>query len=376
MRRENEHGREPAPTPRTPRPAARGPRGRRGRVASLLRARLGGAGAPGPPPVGPSSPWRTRLTLAAGAIAVALLTLVAVRMSRPSARRPVVMGGPASARRPPTAEGTAIHLERPPEVESHIFQVAEATGRVEAHRGGRWVLISRGDVLTQDDVVRTSNGRALLKIGLGTEIELRDRVEVRLDSISRAGASLDLRRGKLVARVGRADSNLIVTAANTRTVNDRSAPARFVVLADDHGQVTVAATEGAARFESAGHVVVVPAGQITRAEAGQAPADPETIAEEIFLTVTWPTKESRDDDRIPIGGRVDPRSLVRVNGVPAEPDANGRFAAAVPVHDGSNPVEVEVEEISGRIRVERGEVRKIPTRPPELEPVKTELWTR
>jgi hypothetical protein len=304
-----------------------------------------------------------------------LLTLVAVRTLRPSARRRVVAGGPSSAR-PLADEGGAIHLERPPEVESHIFQVAEATGRVEAHRGGRWVLISRGDVLTQDDVVRTSNGRALLKIGLGTEIELRDRVEVRLDSISRAGASLDLRRGKLVARVGHADSNLVVTAANTRTVNDRSAPARFVVLADDRGQVTVAATEGAARFESAGHVVVVPAGQLTRAEAGQAPADPETIPEEIFLTVTWPTKESRDDDRIPIGGRVDPRSLVRVNGVPAEPDANGRFAAAVPVHDGSNPVEVEVEEISGRIRVERGEVRKIPTRPPELEPVKTELWTR
>jgi predicted nucleotidyltransferase len=158
-------------------------------------------------------------------------------------------------------------------------------------------------------------------------------------------------------------------------VNDRSAPARFVVLADDRGQVTVAATEGAARFEAAGHAVVVPAGQVTRAQAGQVPADPETIPEEIFLSVTWPTRESRDDDRIPIGGRVDPRSLVRVNGALAEPDVNGRFAAAVPVHDGTNPVEVEVEDISGRIRVEKRDVRKIPTRPPELEPIKTELWT-
>jgi hypothetical protein len=331
-----------------------------------------------PPPRSTSATthrWHKQLGTAAGAIAVVVLVALAVRSSRPAARRAPGVVGAAHEGAALTAGAATSRREHLPEVESHIFHVAEATGRVEARRGGRWTLVSRGDVLTQDDVVRTSNGRALLKIGIGTEVELRDRVEVRLESISRAGASLDLRRGKLVARVGRADSNIVITAANTRTVNDRSAPARFVVLADDRGQVTVAATEGAARFEAAGHAVVVPAGQVTRAQAGQVPADPETIPEEIFLSVTWPTRESRDDDRIPIGGRVDPRSLVRVNGALAEPDVNGRFAAAVPVHDGTNPVEVEVEDISGRIRVEKRDVRKIPTRPPELEPIKTELWT-
>jgi hypothetical protein len=262
-----------------------------------------------------------------------------------------------------------------PEVESRIFQVAEATGRVEAHREGRWVLVSRGDVLTQDDVVRTVSGRALLKFGVATEVELRDRVEIRLDSISRAGASLDLRRGKVVARVGRAASNIVITAANTRTANDRSAPARFVVLADEHGQVTVAATEGAARFESGGQAVVIPAGSVSQAAAGHRPDNPEMIPEEIFLSVTWPTRESRDDDVIPIGGRVNPRSSVHVNGVTAELDRNGRFAASVPVHDGANPVVVEVEDISGRVKAEKREIRKIPTRPPDLEPIKTELWS-
>jgi Glucodextranase, domain B len=90
--------------------------------------------------------------------------------------------------------------------------------------------------------------------------------------------------------------------------------------------------------------------------------------------VTWPTRENRDDDAVPIGGRVDPRSSVHVNGVIAEPDRNGRFAASVPVHDGANPVVVEVEDISGRVKFEKHEVRKVPTRPPDLEPIKTELW--
>lgn len=274
----------------------------------------------------------------------------------------------------PSSSPVVDRARQRPEVDSHIFQVAEATGRVEVHRGDHWILVSRGDVLTQDDVVRTGNGRALLKLGLTTEVALRERVELRLDSISRAGASLDLRRGKVVARVDGATSSIVITAARTRTANDRAAPARFIVLADDHGQVTVAATEGAARFESAGQAVIVPAGKVSQASPGSPPDNPETIPEEIFLLVTWPTRESRDDDQVPIGGRVDARSAVSVNGIPAEPDRNGRFAVNVPVRNGTNPVTVEVEDISGRVRAEKREVRKIPTRPPDLEPVKTELW--
>jgi len=72
---------------------------------------------------------------------------------------------------------------------------------------------------------------------------------------------------------------------------------------------------------------------------------------------------------------VNPRSSVHVNGVTAELDRNGRFAASVPVHDGANPVVVEVEDISGRVKAEKREIRKIPTRPPDLEPIKTELWS-
>jgi len=313
--------------------------------------------------------WK-RLPLVAGAGLVLGLSFVALKISRPIREPPLRrlsgdLGGKEA--HAPVARGL-------PEVESRIFQVAESTGRVEAHRGGQWVPVGRGDVLTQDDVVRTLNGRAVLKFGTSTEVELRDRVEIRLDNISRAGASLDLRRGKVVARVGRSDSNIVITAAKTRTTNDQSAPARFVVLADERGQVTVAATEGAARFEAGGQAVVVPAGKVTHATAGQAPADPETIPEEIFLTVAWPTHEAHDETRVTIGGRVDPRSLVRVNGTPSEADRNGRFQAPVAIRDGTNPVEVEVEDISGRVRVEKKDLRKIPSQPPRLEPVKTELW--
>ncbi|MES1157470.1 MAG: hypothetical protein ABUL67_00095 [Haliangium ochraceum] len=307
---------------------------------------------------------RPPLILAASVLAAAALVLLGLRLSRSLiAPAPLSAGGPGADR--------PRHLL--PEVESRIFQVTEATGRVEAHRGGKWVPIVAGDVLTQDDLVRTGNGRTILKLAGTTEIELRDRVEVRLDSISRAGASVDLRRGRVVAKVGRPGDNVAITAARTRTANEGSAPARFVVTADERGRVAVATTEGAARFEAAGRIVSVPAGSATRAEPGQAPGDPEKISEDIFLNVAWPTGDRREE-KVPLTGRATPGSLVRVNGALADVDDNGRFSASVAVKVGQNPIEVEVEDLSGRSRSERREIRKIPTKAPDLAPVKTDLW--
>jgi hypothetical protein len=320
------------------------------------------------PPRLPSPPRRRAgLAIGVGAVVVIGLGIAAYRFSRPlrSSQRAAVgvrpgVSGPAVLR---------------PEVESRIFQVSEATGRVEAKRGGKWVLVVAGDVLTQDDLVRTGVGRAILKLGGTTEIELRERVELRLDSISRAGASVDLRRGRVVATVGRAGSNVTVTAARTRTANQGGAPARFVVTADERGRVAVAATQGEAQFESAGRTVRLAAGTTSSAEPGQAPVDPEKISEDVFLNVTWPAGDRRGD-RVAVSGRTTPGALVRVNGAPAEVDANGAFMAAVPVRVGGNSVEVEAEDAAGRSKVERREIRKIPTKAPLLSPVKTELWNQ
>lgn len=324
-----------------------------------------------PPPLptrGP--PGRRRSTLAkvlgpATGVALVLgLGALALQYSRQAAQPPR-----ASSRG--TAQPPAEPLFRP-EVESRNFLVAEASGRVEVLRSDAWVLIKPGDVLTKDDVVRTGVGRALLKLSGASEVDLRDRVEIRLDSISNAGASLDLRRGKVLAHVGRAGDNLAITAAHTRTANAGSLPARFVVTADEKGRVAVAATEGSAQVQAAGRVVTVPAGAQTRVEPGRPPIDPERIPEDVLLTVTWPGGE-RHEEKLPIAGSVAPGSQVRVNGAPTAPDGAGRFMASVPIHNGPNPIEVVVDDVAGRSRRERREIRKISEAPP-LAPVPTNLW--
>jgi hypothetical protein len=285
------------------------------------------------------------------------LLFAATRVSRWLFERPTRLAG-AAARAPGGDDGG-------------VFQVMAAEGQVDAYRDGRWIKVERGDLLTRDDVVRTvPASRAVLRLG-GTEIELREKVEIRLDRLSTAGASVDLRRGKVVARVSAARDALAITARETRTSNE--GPAHFVVMADERGVVSVASLEGAARFAAAGKTVTVQAGRETRSRPGQPPDDPEKIPEEVLLQVVWPAAEKHAETAA-IEGRAGNSALVTVNGVPTPVAPDGRFSVTVPLREGSNVVEVQAEDVSGRTRRESTTLVRRPVRPPKLAPEPVELW--
>src|SRR5262249_10247334 len=123
-----------------------------------------------------------------------------------------------------------------------------------------------------------------------------------------AGASVDLRRGKVLARVEHAGA-LSIKARDTQTTSE--GPARFVVLADEKGRVSVATIAGRARFAAAGRTVSLPAGTASASQAGGPPDDPEHISEDVFLNVVWPTVD-RKGDHAEIKGRATPSSVVTV----------------------------------------------------------------
>jgi hypothetical protein len=279
----------------------------------------------------------------------------------------------ASTASPATSARAAAAAGLPAD-DSSVFQVATATGVVEAQRDGRWMPIRNGDTLTRADVVRTAAGaQAILKLSAGTEIELRERVEIGLDRLP-SGPTVDLRRGKVLARVSGTDA-LAITSHQTRTAND--GPARFVVLSDPQGRVSVATLSGAARFAAGGKEVSVAAGAQSSSLAGAAPADPERIPEEIFLEVVWPASEQRHTvEHTEIRGRATPSSVVRVNGAPAPVGADGQFTTALPLAEGKNPVEVEVEDLTGRTRRASGTVLRRGPAQPALTPEPTELWKK
>jgi hypothetical protein len=257
--------------------------------------------------------------------------------------------------------------------DARIFQVVSADGQVDAYRDGRWIAIHQGDLLTRDDLVRTVPGaHAVLRLSAGGVIELREKVEIRLDRLSAAGASVDLRHGKVVARVEDASETLAITARETTTSTEGLA--HVVVQADEHGQVSVATLKGKARFASAGKTVELPAGMETRsARAGAPPEDPERIPEEVFLQVVWPESD-RHADTARIEGRARPASLVTINGAEAAVGEDGRFTATVPLREGGNRVSVEAEDLAGRRRESARTLVRRAMRPPKLAPEPGELW--
>ena len=298
-------------------------------------------------------PLSTFAMLALGAAAVVAVAAVSRRVLEPVATSP---------------RGTA---PPPVVVDAGTFQVASAVGTVEAERDGTWRPIKQGDTLTRADVVRTAAGAgATLQLSAGTQVELREKVEIGLDRLP-SGATVDLRHGKVFARVSGGDG-LEINAHDTRTTNE--GPAHFVVMSDDAGRVSVAALTGNARFTAGGKSLTVPAGSESISQAGAPPSDPERIPEDVLLDVVWPAEEQRHaTDRASVQGRARPSTTVTVNGSATAVGPDGRFTAVVPLRVGKNTLDVAAEDVTGRTRRTSGSVvRRGP--PPTLTPEAADLW--
>ena len=255
---------------------------------------------------------------------------------------------------------------------ANLFRLVTSQGHVEAYRDGQWSPIPRGDLLRSPDVVRTSPAaRAVLSLGPSTEIELKENVEIRLDRLSKSEVSVDLLRGKVFARVPRAGDHLTVSASDTRTSND--GPTHFIVKADESGRVSVAATEGQVRFQSAGKEVLVRQGSESHADRGGIPGDPERIPEAILLTVVWPEGEIHTA-RAPITGKASPSSAMSVNGAPVSVGADGQFSTSVTLQHGANEIRVEAEDLTGRRTAHTSTLVRLAPHRPELTPVARDLW--
>ncbi len=302
-------------------------------------------------------PGRLR-TAALVALGAALLVGAALLSRRLLSVGPTVAGAPPEAARPAVAD-------------AGTFQVISAVGAVEAGRNGGWRAIRNGDTLTRADAVRTAAGAgAVLRLSAGTEVELREKVEIGLDRLP-SGAAVDLRHGKVFARVSGSEG-LEINAHDTRTANE--GPAHFVVMSDDSGRVSVAALSGRARFSAGGKSLSLPAGSESSSLAGAPPSDPERIPEEVLLDVIWPADEQRHSvDHAAVVGRARPSTIVTVNGAPAPVGTDGRFNAVVPLRVGKNTVDVAAEDMTGRTRHATGAVvRRGP--PPPLTPEPADLW--
>jgi hypothetical protein len=276
-------------------------------------------------------------------------------------------------RRPEMPVGLPSPVPRMRLAEPTQFRLSTLAGSVEAFQNGQWYVARAGHVLSSKDVIRTHDDSSASLLRGSVEIKLGDNMDLRVDKLDKKTAKVDLLRGKrLSAKVGNDDETLEIDALDTRTTNVGTAS--FAVSMSPSGKVSVAASQGAARFESQGKQVLVPGGNESTAFPGAAPSDPEPIPEQILLWVIWP-----DDDKSEglsnIRGHASPSSRVRVNGEETPVASDGSFLARVQVSEPQTRVHVEAEDTVGRQKAVDKVLRlRLPPRAPSLQPSGGRLW--
>jgi uncharacterized membrane protein len=260
------------------------------------------------------------------------------------------------------------------EAETSRFRVAALQGSVECLQNGRAYVLQAGDLLSVDDVLRTPAGsRVILRRGK-TEIEVREKLSIRLDELARETSRFGVLSGDgdIAAKVGNAGENVAISAEQTEAVNEGAS--RFVVSLTAKGTVGVAVAEGQVLFKGRDRQVRVPAGQESVAPRGQPPSAPSTIPQDLMLSVTWP--EAAEPMRpARISGTARPLSRVKVNGREVEVQTGGSFTADVPVRGGETRVEVDAIDLWGRSKKVTGTIRP-QAPPPTLQNTTEELWKK
>lgn len=293
--------------------------------------------------------------------AVLAILGVAAMVSRAFFEGAVVQAPP----RPPTARAERAAAE------AGQFRVAEVEGPVEAFQGGQWYVVQAGDRVSLKDIIRVPRGaRALLRRG-GTEVEVQENGDFRLESVLAESASFGvLRGGRVVANVGAEGESLEITARETRSVNQ--GPARWVVSQLPGGQVSVRAARGSVRFGAQGKEVRVAQGTESTAQPGQPPSDPEPIPVDILLSVIWPEID-REAETVQVKGKAAASSRVTVNGRETTVAADGTFSVPVKVGPSPSRIDVIAEDPLGQKKAAT-RVLERPERAPVLETSEEDLW--
>jgi glucodextranase-like protein/FecR-like protein len=303
--------------------------------------------------------------LAAAVLGAALLAYLLVFPSRPPAL--VVPAAQSAAPGAAQAAQAAPASSEPAAPAEAAFLLGETVGDVEVLRGGAWVPLVGGDRLLASEQVRTGpNGRAVLHDPAGTELVLRERVQLEVRELTQTVTALTLKRGKVRAAPAPGSERFEIAAGKARAL--APAGSHFTIYADARGAVAVASDQGTVDVVAEGRTVSLGERTQTVVEPGRAPRTPVPVPDEVFLSVSWPDRELRTA-RTTISGQVAPGTAVTVNGQEAAVGADGRFAAEVPLRDGKNQVEVSAEAVAGGKRTLRHGITTRTAGPPvEVDP--------
>jgi hypothetical protein len=306
---------------------------------------------------------RNGLFITAGAALVALVLVSAGAVSKHLFERPRAgMKNVTSRSRNPSK----AHLEE------DRFRVAGVQGAVGFLQDQKLYVLQAGDLLSLEDVIRTGPQARVLLRRKGSELEVRENLEIQLRAIADRQAEFSILRGTgdLTATVD--DKDAVVTIRSDRTQATNLGPSRWVVARGDKGEVSVAVSAGKVEFAGRGRTVTVKAGSESVAAAHEAPSDAFLTSDDLLLEVVWPVAtETQPTTRLV--GKTGLTTKILVNGKRVLVGNDGRFFADVPLQMGRNAVDVQARDLQGRRKRESQTITRAP-KAPALESAHEELW--
>ncbi len=285
---------------------------------------------------------------------ILLIAVLAPSACRREAPAPVAIADAGPAVQPSVQAGALIE---------------QTQGPVELQRGGgNWTQATRGELIREQDGLRTPVGGEAVVTVDGARVVLKDRSELHLTTA---------RPGRIAARIrGRVESDVVRGKARVSLqVDDAGATAdseggHFVVTAEGR-TVAVAATSGSVQVLAAGKNFEVKQGEVMRVADGL-PEQPVAALQKVLLTVEWPG-EKTNRTSVPVAGRVEAGSRVYVQGQPVEVAPTGEFRTDVRLHDGKQRIAVVTVDPLGRREARESEVVRDRT-PPQVR--MTSPWQR
>lgn len=244
-------------------------------------------------------------------------------------------------------------VENPPVVQPDasveiepVLRIRTILGKVERQKtNGDWVRVSSGEEVPMSEAIRTEvDASATVKLG-DTEIQLPGESKVSVESRDGVVSNLRLHYGRASVQVkGNEELRMRFDGSDAEAAG---VGASFTGQNSGDGYLSLSSEDGVVELVSAGQAVQIPEGYQSVVRPLQGPSKPKKLPGSFFLKVRRPRVATRDR-RITITGTTTPGALVRIKGVIAHADEDGKFSLGIPLREGANSLEVVASDILGR----------------------------
>jgi hypothetical protein len=170
---------------------------------------------------------------------------------------------------------------------------------------------------------------------------------VEIGAVSQAVSELLLREGRVASNVTKEEGFVFRVVSEESGAVAEAEEGRFDALRRGSGPLVVASRDARVVVSAQGRKETIEGGEQTSVTPGEPPTKAAPVPPSLFLKLAQNARRIRQT-KATVEGQTTPSAVVSVGGVYTTADAAGRFTVEVPLQEGENAIDVNVEDVMGR----------------------------